>query len=142
MRDKARRLEDEVHDPYKSKGERQIARVLDVCGIEYRYEHPLAVVDRGKVRIWYVDFLLPEYGIILECIGMRGINSYDRQLEHKKGVYAELGLPVLFLGPEAFAGYWPRRVMEGIEGILEERAQVFRSKMAEGPLLKTAAAVS
>ena len=51
---------------FKSKGEIEIAELLEKSGIEYRYEQPLAVVDRGKVRTLYPDFYLPEYGIIIE----------------------------------------------------------------------------
>lgn len=57
-------------DEFKSEGERQIARLLERCGIDYRYEYPLAVIERGKVRILYPDFLLPEYGVVLEYAGV------------------------------------------------------------------------
>jgi hypothetical protein len=57
--------------PFKSKGEYQIARFLERNQIRYQYEHPLAVVDRGRVRIWYPDFQLPEYGLILETVPMQ-----------------------------------------------------------------------
>ena len=36
---------------YKSKAEIQIARLLDRERIAFRYEHPLAVVDRGQTKI-------------------------------------------------------------------------------------------
>jgi len=45
---------------FKSRGEVQIARFLDRNKLTYRYEHPLAVLDKGKTRIWYPDFLLPD----------------------------------------------------------------------------------
>lgn len=38
---------------YKSKAEIQIARLLDRERIAFRYEHPLAVIDRRMLRIWY-----------------------------------------------------------------------------------------
>jgi hypothetical protein len=49
--------------PYRSKPELQIARLLEQNSIAYKYEHPMAVVDRGKTKIWYPDFYLPEYGM-------------------------------------------------------------------------------
>ena len=115
-------------DIYKSEGERQIAGLLDRVGIAYRYEYPLAMVDRGKVRIWYPDFQLPEYGMVVECVGMRGDRRYNAQLEHKRRAYAEMGIPVVFVTPESFRGYWPRRVMGSIERILKERVNAFEQK--------------
>jgi len=40
-------------DPYRSQGERRIATLFDQLGLPVRYEHPLAVVDQGKTRIYY-----------------------------------------------------------------------------------------
>ena len=115
-------------DPYKSRWERQVARLFDRSGIAYRYEYPMAVLDRGKVRIWYPDFQLPEYGMVVECVGVRGDRHYNAQLEHKRRGYAEMGIPVIFLTPESFQGYWPGRVMGTIEGILRKRLDVFRQR--------------
>lgn len=42
-----------VTPPYKSKAEIQIARLLDRERIAFRYEHPLAVIDGSKTKIWY-----------------------------------------------------------------------------------------
>lgn len=119
-------LEQKAEDQYRSEGERQIARFLEHHGIKYEYEQPLAVVDRGKVRIWYPDFHLPEYGLFFEYIGIEENNGYASQLEHKRKVYAEMGLPVIFMGPESFNGLWPEKILKSIEGILEHRLQQFR----------------
>jgi hypothetical protein len=118
-------LESKAKEPYKSEWERQISRLLERYGISYRYEYPVAVEDRGKVRIWYPDFLLPEYGIVVECVGVNGDKDYSAQLGHKQRVYADLGIPVVFVRPEAFRGYWPRKVMKTIENILHERLVLF-----------------
>lgn len=37
----------------RSQGEVQIARLLASRGIRYLYEQPLAVLDEGKLRVWY-----------------------------------------------------------------------------------------
>ena len=124
-------LEKKTRDPFKSEGERQIALLLERLGIPYRYEYPLAILDRGKVRLWYPDFVLPEYGIVLEYAGMEGNGLYDSALRHKKDVYAELGLSVIYVEPETFRGFWPRKLAEGIESVLAERLDAFRKKMSE-----------
>ena len=130
-------LEGKAADGFRSEGERQIARLLDTCGIQYCYEHPLAVVDRGKTRLWYPDFLLPEYGIIVECVGMRGSRAYDAQLEHKKNLYGQLRVPVVFFKSDSLRGYWPRQVLQRIEQLLEERLDRFRQLAGEGILGKS-----
>jgi len=97
-------------------------------------------VDRGKVRLWYPDFVLPRYGVIIECVGVNGDEAYREGVEHKRKTYADLGLSAMFLWPESFEGNWPRRVMMGIEGIVCERAREFRWKVERGlrgPLRKS-----
>ena len=81
------------YSTFKSKGEREIAGFLERQQIAYQYEYPLAVVDRGKTKIWYPDFKLPEYGVIMEYFGMNGDSSYDQQMAHKMKAYqkAEIG---------------------------------------------------
>jgi len=110
---------------YRSKAEVQIARLLDREGIAFRYEHPLAVVDRERTRIWYPDFTLPEYGMIIEYFGMNDDPGYRRRAEHKMQVYQETGIEGVFLTEESFRGDWPARVVGQIEGILRERMDRF-----------------
>ena len=115
-----------VEPGFKSQGEIQIARLLDRQGIRYMYEHPLAVVDRGKARIWYPDFQLPEYGIVMEYFGVTGKGSYDDQVKHKMEVYGQMGLEGVFLKEPCFKGDWPGRVLDQIEGILQNRLKRFQ----------------
>lgn len=85
---------------YKSRGEVQIARLLERNKIEYQYEHPVAVVDHGKTKIWHPDFSLPHYGMIIEYFGMNGDSGYDERTRHKIEVYEENGIEGLFLKEE------------------------------------------
>ena len=62
---------------FKSRGEVQIARFLDRNSILYNYEQPLAVVDQGKTRVWYPDFQLPEYSMIIEALRNLYLMAYD-----------------------------------------------------------------
>jgi hypothetical protein len=110
---------------YRSRGEEQIARLLDRHGIAYQYEHPVAVIDHGKTKIWYPDFYLPEYGMIIEYFGMNGDFGYRKRAEHKVEVYRETGIEGVFLTEESFKGDWPARITGLIEGILQERMDRF-----------------
>ncbi|MCJ7655011.1 MAG: hypothetical protein MUO97_06900 [Dehalococcoidia bacterium] len=110
---------------FKSKGEVQIARLLDRNCIGYQYEHPLAVIDNGRTRIWYPDFQLPGYGMIIEYFGVNGKQNYDEQAKHKMEVYRQNGIEGLFLTETSFKGDWPGRIMNQIEGILRGRVERF-----------------
>jgi hypothetical protein len=110
---------------YKSKGEEQLALLFEREGIQYLYEHPLAVVDRGKAKIWYADFTLPEYGMIVEYFGLNGKHDYDKQARHKMDVYKQNGIDGLFLTEASFKGDWPRRIVGHIEDVLKGRVDRF-----------------
>jgi len=61
-----------------SAGEKQVARMLDRYRIRYDYVHPMAVVDRGKVRLWYTDFWLPDYALAIEYCGVQSESYFLR----------------------------------------------------------------
>jgi hypothetical protein len=113
---------------YRSRAEVRIAGLLEREGIAYRYEHPLAVVDRGKVRIWYPDFYLPEYGVIIEYFGINGNAEYDRRTEHKMQVYRTTGIEGVFLKEETLKNHWPAGIMGQIERILQQRLARFHGR--------------
>jgi len=110
---------------YRSKAEIQIARLLDRERIAFRYEHPLAVIDRRMLRIWYPDFSLSHYGMIIEYFGMNGDPGYRKRSEHKVQVYRENGIDGLFLTEESFKGDWPAQIIGQIKGILQRRLDRF-----------------
>jgi hypothetical protein len=114
--------------PDRSKPELQIARLLEQNSIAYKYEHPMAVVDRGKTKIWYPDFYLPEYGMIIEYFGINGNPDYDERTRHKTGVYKENGIEGLFLNERSLKGDWATKIMDGIEDILKSRLREFKNR--------------
>ena len=113
---------------YKSKKEIQIARLLERNNIAFQYEYPLAVVDGGKTRIYYPDFRLPEYGVIIEYFGVNNDAGYDARTRHKLEVYKKMGIDGLFLTAKSFKGDWPDRLIGRIEGILRSRLDEFCSR--------------
>ena len=118
-----------VDEPgFKSRGEVQIARLLDRNNIAYQYEYPLAVVDRGKTRIWYPDFQLAGFGMIIEYFGVNGRRPYDEQAKHKMAVYRQAGIEGVFLTETSFKGDWPGRILGQIEGVLKGRLEKFYNR--------------
>lgn len=113
---------------YNSKAELQIARLLEREGVAYNYEHSLAVVDKGRVRIWYPDFYLPEYGVIIEYFGVNGDSNYDERTRHKIEVYKKSEIDGLFLNKTSLKGDWPAKIIGGIENILKSRLERFYNR--------------
>jgi hypothetical protein len=130
-----------VELPFKSAGEVQIARMLERYSIPYLYEHPVAVVDRGKVRVWYPDFVLPEKGMLIEYCGRRNDPAYDAATQRKAAVYRENGLSALMLRPEDLKGRWPQRILDQIEQGLVDRLESWRElrydATARQPVVRT-----
>jgi len=116
---------------YRSRAEVRIAQVLDQEGIAYRYEHPLAVVDQGKTRIWYPDFYLPEYGMILEYFGVHGDAAYDRRTEHKLKVYESTGVEGVFLNEDSLRRHGSTGITRQIESVLQQRLRRFYGRPAQ-----------
>ena len=116
---------------YKSRGETQIARFLGKNKIAYQYEHPVAVVDHGKTKIWYPDFSLPHYGMIIEYFGINGDSGYDERTKHKIEVYENNGIDGLFVKEDDLKGDWPAKILKGIEDILKNRLDRFYNQHAE-----------
>lgn len=78
---------------FQSQGEYEIAKFLDEMDIEYEYEFPIAVVDDGKTKIWYPDFYLTKFQIVVDYFGMYNYNeSYRQSVEHKKKIFQECGI--------------------------------------------------
>ncbi len=111
-------------DPVESRGtygERQLARMFNRYQVRYFYEHPLAVLDRGKVRVYYPDFWLPDFATAVEYTGGTGLDGYDKCLAHKKAVYDENGVSCIYVSPDDMKCYWPRGILAELRGIAENR---------------------
>lgn len=121
-----KRRKNTIYNPtskYKSRGERQIAGFLESRGIDFQYEYPLAIRDRGQVRIWYPDFRLPQYGMIMEYFGMEGKAGYDEQMAHKIAAYKQARVPGIYLVESSFLGDWQGYILDRIEREMKMRFQ-------------------
>ena len=113
--------------PYRSAGEEQIARYLRRHRIPFFYEHPLAVVERGKTRLWYPDFQLQSLGLLVEYGGRLWDPRYTAGWLEKQAVYRENKLDAIMLTQDDLKGNWPKELTRKIEAFLEERLEKFRS---------------
>ena len=79
-----------------------------------------------KNRIWYPDFQLSGYGILIEYCGLPERPSYAAGMARKQAVYRENGLTALMVTPDQMEGDWPGRILGQIENVLMERLRAFR----------------
>ena len=112
---------------YKSKGEERIANYLQERNIKFQYEYPLAIKDRGQMRIWYPDFRLPEYNMIIEYFGMTGDAAYNEGVAHKIRAYQEAGIDGIYILESSFSGDWEEGIPARIEQSLEGKLSKIRS---------------
>jgi hypothetical protein len=121
-----------AHHPYKSYGESQIAGLLDRYGLPFIYEKPTAVMDEGKLRIWYPDFSL-SHGPIIEYIGVNGEVGYQKRTEHKLAVYQRNQLAVVPWYSRDLARGWENRLLRRIDSTLEGHLHRYRLKINPAP---------
>jgi hypothetical protein len=88
---------------YRSKSERIIAEILKKNKIVFKYEMKISIIEeinnKKMERLWYPDFYLEEYGIIIEFIGKPEDKEYMNGFEKKKLVYRQNGLKVIYIYP-------------------------------------------
>ncbi len=116
-----------VHSRYRSKAESQIAEFLTESNIAFHYEYPLAVRDKGLVKIWYPDFFLPGCCAVIEYFGVNGSGRYDRQLAHKVDVYKQAGIEGIFLVESSISGNWQKGILDRLEYSLEDKLCMLRT---------------
>ena len=114
---------------FKSAGEQRIADFLDRHSIKYIYEPPTAVTQHGKTRLWYPDFLLPDYGLYIEYYGRTGDPDYDRGILEKTAAYEASGLEVIPIYPHHLAHAWPNHLAREIREITQYRANALAAKL-------------
>lgn len=114
-------------DPYKSEGERKIAQFLTKTGINFIYEKETIIRDKDKIKIWYPDFTLPQYHIIIEYYGINGKPEYTERTQHKQQAYEENQLDVIPLYPENLQNNYQDRIIRNINDILYRRIYHFQN---------------
>jgi hypothetical protein len=91
--------------PYRSQGERKIAEILEKQNIVFVHEHPLLIReqkenDGEKLRIWYPDFWLPMYGIVIEFWGRENDDAYEKGKRAKLDAYKKMNIACISVKPQ------------------------------------------
>ena len=122
--------QDKLWNPYKSDGEKKIGDYLQNREISFSYERPVAVVDSGKTKLWYPDFFLDDYHILIEYLGMNGNQQSAKMNDYKRGVYRANRFYVIEIYPTdfRFRETWQDKIDSGIRNTLEGRVRDYTSK--------------
>jgi len=110
-------------------GERKIGNYLHRRRINFTYERPVAVVYQGKTKLFYPDFFLDDYHILIEYLGMNGNPQKAKLNNYKRRAYTENGYDVIEIYPRDFDGDWERIIDSGIYDTLEQRMRDYKSRL-------------
>ena len=118
---------------YKSRGEEAIAEVLTQEHIGFKYEYPILALetregDGDKLRVWYPDFWLPKYSIIIEYFGMVGVSDYDKGMQRKKDTYKQLELDLISVYPETIKKNLKAYLLINIDNFLRGKLKHFNNR--------------
>lgn len=106
---------------FKSEGERTIASLLDDIGILFHYEPSVLIDDNGYKRIWYPDFLLPQYSVFIEYFGVEFEPAYIERTRHKLETYHHNHLDVIPVYPAMLRGDYAGYILGEIHRMLMGR---------------------
>ena len=125
-------LERENNDKFKSFRERSIAKILNDCNIHFVYEHPLLIRekksgDSEKLRIWYPDFWLPEYSIVIEYFG-KETADYIKGKKAKLRAYKRMNIDCISVGRSTIRGNLKAYLLMTIRRLINEKLRRFENR--------------
>jgi hypothetical protein len=118
---------------YKSQGEEAIAEILTKYNIDFVYEYPLLIKeqkedDTEKLRIWYPDFWLPKYSIIIEYFGMDGNPAYHKGKQAKWDAYKKLDIDCIPVYPKTIQGNLKSYLLINISKLINDKVRHFKNR--------------
>jgi len=118
---------------YKSKGEKAVADILTKYNIDFEYEYPILIKqnydgDDEKLRIWYPDFWLPKYSIIIEYFGMEGDVNYDKGKREKLDTFKRLDIDCISVKPSTIKKDLKSYLLISIKKLINEKVRHFESR--------------
>jgi len=119
-----------------SKGEKAIAEILTKYNIDFVYDQPMLIKetkknDKERLRIWYPDFWLPKYSIIIEFFGMVGNESYDKGKQEKLEAYKKLDIDCIRVYPATIDKDLKAYLLINIKKMINEKVRHFENRNKE-----------
>jgi hypothetical protein len=121
-----------MSDNYKSQGERAIAEILEKYNIDFVYEYPLLIKeqkknDTEKLRIWYPDFWLPKYSIVIEYFGMEDA-EYQKGKRAKLDAYRKLNIDCISVKQTTISKDLKSYLLINIKRLINEKVRHFENR--------------
>ena len=109
-----------------------IAEILTKYNIEFKYEHPLLIEqqhdnDSKKLRIWYPDFWLPKYSIIIEYWGM-DTSEYQKGKKAKLKAYRTLDIDCISVKGSTLEKNLKSYLLITIKTLINQKVRHFENK--------------
>ena len=99
---------------YKSDGEKRIANFLKKKNISFTYEKPLAVIDKGHTKLFYPDFSLYDFNVVIEYFGINGNPDYIARTKNKIDIYQKNHIPFIPVYPQDFSDNWQEYILNSL----------------------------
>ncbi len=120
-----------------SNGEKAIKGVLDKYNIDYVMEYPLLIKEQKdgdieRLRIWYPDFWLPKYSIIIEFFGLMDNPAYAKGKEDKIKAYKKLDIDCIPVYPKTIQGDLKSYLLIHIKQLINEKVRHFENRNKNG----------
>lgn len=97
---------------YKSYGELQIAKYLTFKKFNFTYEKQIKIIDKNNMeRLWYPDFYLEDYDIIIEFFGKENDENYNNGTIIKKKTYYKNKYKIIPVYPKTMKGKWQQYLL-------------------------------
>lgn len=114
----------------KSEGEKEIAEFLKKRKIKFTYEKPILIQDHAeekeKLKIWYPDFYLDDFNIVIEYFGMIIKRDYIAAMKKKQAVYHGNKIDFISIYPEDLKNQeqFQKMLWDKIRNILQYKLKI------------------
>ncbi len=115
-----------------SNGEQKIAEILAKYNIGFVYEHPLLIKEtfngKERMRIWYPDFWLPKYSIIIEYFGLDSNPEYHKGKTKKTEAYKKLDIDCIPVYPKTLDKDLKSYLLMNIKRLINDKVRHFEGR--------------
>ncbi len=116
-------LEGKLSQQYRSRGERQVANLLQQLKIPFQYEPDIYLKEANKRYIWHPDFYLPEYHTVIEYLGVNGNQTYNEMAQRKQRVYTANNYHFIPIKPSQLSNGLQTYITKSIDNHLVSQLQ-------------------
>lgn len=118
----------EPHEALRSTGEKLIDDFLREEKIHFVHEYPMALKDeQGQIRLWYPDFFLPKLNIVIEYLGMKGKEEYERAVRRKTKLFYNLKIDFIYITPKRLTRPdWKHYIVRRIIEIMDSKGSEYQ----------------